>query len=1129
MLHLVTGKSGTGKTSYVNKLLAEFAEKNNNKLMIIVPDQSSFETEKTFLELLGPKLCRNILVVGFSRLCDYVLSQTGNISGIPIDDGGRYLIMSMAIEQVQDNLNLYSKQVKSRELIDLMLNAEKEYKKCSITTDFLRRTANDIDDDTLRKKLTETALVCDAFDSILSKSYIDPLDRITTVTKLLVNNKLFQSYTIAVDGFSGFTAQEQNLLEVLMCQCSEMYVTLTLDPLSNGEDDLFFTTQTTAKVLKRIAKRCGIPIAKEVQLLDSKRFSDDELKLLEKGIFRIDYEQCEKAPQNIQIYSAENNYDESKFVAQNIRRLIIENDYTYNDFAVICRSLSAYQGVLNTIFDKYEIPYFMDCPQSISIKPLIKLITSCFDTINTGFERNSVLSILKTNLTDISYDDIAVFENYLLTWNISGKRFLTEFTANPQGFTDFCSEDDKAMLEQIENIRKDIINPLVAFGEAIKNTDGTTITKELYSLLFKLNVPNNLIALSETLEKNNQFELSEEQRRLWDVLMNILDKMAAILQDYAVSPKRYSQLLEMQFSNIDISNIPTYFDRVTVGTADRIRLNGKKAVFVIGANEGDFPHTPVSTGVFTDNERKILKFNKNLPLYECIEELAKQEKYLAYYALTSAAEKLFVSTYFSDLRGNTYAPSIIIKEIYKIFPLIDVCPKNIELIDKLWAEKPAFEEFVALSPYNFNEKLWLKEYFENSPIYAQKIIAIENAKAQKPIKIENTENAQKLFGKELKLSASQIEKYHLCKFEYFCQYGLRAKERKQAQIDALEYGSLMHYILENFLKNKSKEILISISKDEILQQVTEIINQYAAVHFGGTNDKSPRFLYLFEKIKEAAANLLMHICQELAQSEFTPVDFELNIGEDIKPYKINLPNGGAVAIYGSVDRADIMEKDGNAYVRIIDYKTGSKKFNLSDVLYGLNLQMLIYLCAINRNGKEYYNKNIIPSGILYVPAVSPIINADSNTTADDVKKEIDKAYKMNGLVLYDEQVLTAMEKDLDGTYTPICYKKGLPAKETLNSLATLEQLGAIFKRIDYMVMQMAENLHMGSVEAVPAKGAYDACEWCSYNSVCGYRESNKCVNIFSKDKQAVLNELGLSETDFTDESKADIQAEEVIQ
>lgn len=1092
MLRFILGKSGTGKTTYIYNTISELAKSGNNKILMLVPDMSTFETEKAFLNLLGARLSKNIKVFGFSRLCRFVFEKTLNHTQNVIDNGTRAVIMNIALEQLTEKLKLL-KTKNTKTLSEIMLQTLSDCKKNNISTDTLYDASKNVENETLKTKLYETALILDTFDAILSQSYVDPLDDLTRLYNILLENNIFEGYTVFVDSFSGFFAQQLKVLRLIMSQSNSFFVALTLDPESDGREEVFATSQSTYKTLKNIAKSDCIDIKTPVKLTENKKFSNSELELLEKFAFRNNITPDSKNPENVIIYSASDRYEECEFVAKQIKHMIVDENYLYNDISVICHDTEPYKGIINTVFEKYEIPYFMDAHSDIEVKPVVRMVNAIFRIIFDNFERDDVISLLKTGLTANSPQEISLFENYTYIWNINNSAFKSEFTQNPRGFSSTFTDNDKSNLEITEKVRKSIVEPLLNFGENIKNKNGREITELLYKLLSELKVQDALNDLYDTLENGVEKGLGAEQIRVWNFLMEAFDKTVAVIGDTPVSPKRYYELLSIQISSIELMQIPQTIDSVTITTAQRVRISKQMVTFLIGCVDGEFPAVPHCSGVFSSFELKMLSLN-NVKLSEDFSDLADLETFMAYSCMTSPSEKLYVSYPSADLLGAPYNPSVIFEEIRKVFP-------NIILLDKadfdrkkesMCALQPAFEEYARSLSEN-NEKLQsLGEFFATDSRYSSKCNAVFRSIDNSPFRIENPENAEKLFGDNLSISASQIEKFSLCRFAYFCNYGLKIRERLRAEINPMEYGTLVHYILEKFFSSFSKSEYSVMSDDDLKDFIGNVLSKYIELYFGGAESRTKAFLYNLKVLSDNVFILLKHIVSELSQSDFDVADCELKIGKDIPSYTLKLPDGHNIAICGYVDRVDVMEKDGEKFLRVIDYKTGTKKFKLSDILYGLNLQMLLYLYSIKLNGTEKYG-GITPAGILYMPATVPVISSQTELSDDKINSEIDKELKMNGLLLDDVDVIRGMDKSEAGKYIPVKIKLDTPVSE--RSIANLEQFGKIFKKLEHTVASMGKDLYQGRIQASPAKGAHDACEYCPYDSVCAYRMSNP-INTF---------------------------------
>lgn len=1119
MLQFVVGRSGAGKTAYLKQKLCTLVTKEQaDKLLFLVPEQLSFETEKDMLSRLGAKECRKVEVLSFTRLADFVYRQTGGLAGQAIDDGGRHIIMSLAIEQAQDRLELYQKQAGKPELIPLMLNALKELKTCAVSTQRLREAAAGFVNGTLRQKVMETALIVDIYDAILEGSYIDPLDDLTRLYHALSAHTLFDGYTVVVDGFSGFTAQEQKILEVLIRQASLCIISICGDEAEFASDgNLFFTTKRTKKRLKELAKKNGVPVLQDIRLDKPLRFSVPAISYLEEHFERPASLPYTEAPDGVTVYCADDIYDECDFVARTIRSLTIEQGYTYKEIAVICRDINFYRGILDTALEKYGVAYFMDAPQEISAKPLMLFALSAFACIHTAFSTDSLFRFIKTGLTGVSVEEAAALENYAFVWNITGKKWLSPFTANPRGYSDTFTQEDQMELEALEDLREKVTAPLLLFQRRIRDAGGTEISKAVYMLLQDYDVPNTLKEITGRFKEQGDLPAAQEQQRLWDLFMDALDCMALILKDRPISTRRYSELLQLVVNSADLSFIPNSLDEVTVGTADRIRLHAPKAVFVIGAIENEFPRMPVAGGVFTDQERKAL-LALQLPLYDSIEQLAAQEKFLSYSAISAPSEKLYVSCYRQNLQGESKTPSSIVRETLRIFPAI--VPQSMHdayWAELLWAPQPAFERCAQYSRTDPNAQALLDTFFAGQKEFSAKRLAIARYAQKRPPQISDTQLAHKLFAKGgMKLSASQVEKYYLCPFAYFCRYGLNTKERKSAQVDAAEYGSLVHFLMEAVLKSHSVQTLSSMPEKQLRSLLKENLQKYLERHFGGAQDKSKRYLAMLARMAEGTFQLIRHILQELSQSAFIPAGFEMFIGEgsEVPPYTLALGDHEKILIQGFVDRIDVMRAEGKTYIRVVDYKTGSKKFVLSDVLFGLNLQMLIYLSAITKNAGEKYGGQPVPAGVLYMPAAAAVVNAEKDDTAQDIQEKQAKSYRMNGLILDDVHVIQGMEKQGKGVYIPVTLKEEKAGKENKADTHVIKidkgkeytvsqaQMRALFAKIDALVLQMARQLFNGYIAPVPAKGSYDACKWCPYTAACGYKEGMPCRDI-TQDKNPV--------------------------
>lgn len=1107
MLRLVFGRAGSGKTEYARQELCRLAGQKQGKYMLLVPEQYSFESERAMLRLLGPKQALGVEVVSFTRLSDAVFRRFGGCCGQRLNDGGRSIFMSLALEQVSAHLPLYQKHAAAPELVSMMLEASAELKMCSLAPSQLGEAASEIEDGTLREKMQELSLVLSAYEALVAQSYLDPLDELTRLKDVLLEHRFFEGYTVAIDSFKSFTAQELAVLEVMLCQASEVIVTLCADGWGTPEQEmgLFAPACRTARQLMALARKHSVAVAAPVLLEPGKRYQNHSLRALEAGVYRAIREPFAGDSGDVVLYAARSTYDEAEYTAMTIRQLVMQQGYRYQDFAILVRSTDSYRSNLDAALERWEIPFFMDDTRAIDAEPLMRLVLYAFQAVRSSFRSDDIFACLKTGLVGFSAEQISLLENYTFLWKLSGRVWLGPWAQHPRGFAGEMTEQDTERLAEINALRERIIHPLQVFSQAVQGADGEAVCRAVYQLLLALEVPAHVEALCRRLEQAGETELAERQFRLWDLLMEILDQVAGVLAGKYLSVQRFGELLRLVISSGTIGSIPQGLDEVTVGAADRSRPAQPKIVFLLGAVQGEFPRNPAPSGVFSDEERRRL-IQLGLPLGGTMEEAALDERFMAYSVLAAPSHKLFVTYPGADMNGAAKAPSSLVTELRAVLPHAPV-HSRFHLPQELFAtsEHSAFEMTARLWGQSSVLSVTLQQVFQNRPGYAGRLAALQRVHAKSPAAFSDPAASRALFERGRSISATQIEAYHLCRFQYFCRYGMGAKERRPAELNALEYGSLMHYLLERLLKDKGAHMLASLEPRPLRQLISEYIDQYVAEQLGGAEDKSPRFRFLVSRIADSAQVVISHIAKELSQSRFQPAAFELELkeGGEFPPLTVPLPDGQTVRIEGKVDRVDVMELEGVQYVRIIDYKTGKKEFKLADVLYGINMQMLIYLAALIQSGR------FTPAGILYMPAVRPVVPAARGTDPAVLEKEVQKRLRMNGLLLEDSRILQGMEENGAGQFIPVKLKDGKPDKK--DSVLTEKQLNGVLEYSKQLTAQMMQTLYDGRVEAAPLAGDYDACGYCPYSSVCGHEEQDGGRERFRCDKQDVLKHMRLGE------------------
>lgn len=1105
MLNIITGRTGSGKTRYIRHLAAEIAEQTANKAVIIVPEQFSFETERAMLGLLGNAKINNVEILSFSRLAERLLKENGMLRRKCADDGIRAVLMSLAIEALEDKITVFSRYRRRPALISELLDFYREMKKCCISNEQLSEMAQKVKKTSFSERLNELSLIFSCYDAMMSQSFGDDCLYLDMLYELLSRLDFFSGKHVFIDAFSGFSAQEYNIIERIAADCDELYVTFCCDTeKNNGRYDLFYNSMTEIKKLKAVARRANIKIAPETVLHAKREYKSEPLNVLEDSIFDASNNSFEGACDCITVMSARSAADESTSVAAEIKRLVREEGYRYRDIAVIERTDGSYKNELASSFRKYGIDCYEDARQPVATQPLMVFMLSLFDILTDGFSAESVFRLLKTGLYGFSVEDIALLEDYCAVWNVRGSQWNREWTENPDGFGVEFTDSNRKKLVKINELRASIVAPVTALKGKITDVDGETVSREMFAFIRRVHVDENLKQLTQLLKANGESELAGEQGRIWQILCDILDGLYRSVGKSAVSVRRYRELFEIIVATKDIGEIPNGADEVIIGSADRIRASAPRAVFIVGANMGVFPKDS-GGGVLLNNIERCELQENGADIVSNLEYNSVSEMFIAYRAVTLATEKLFISYSAVDSSAQALAPSQLVSEIMRIFPKCRIADCK-DKLKKIESKSSAFSVLAEEIGENSVLATTIYKYFDDIKNgFSGEIAMIDKIRRTK-YSVSDPALAEELFGKSMYISASKTEKFYKCPFEYFCEFGIRARPRREAEMDPAQTGTLVHYVLERLLREIPKEVLIKCADGQIREKTDEIIDEYVRERLSGYADKPQSFLRGIKLIKENSYQVALRIIDEFAHSRFVPADFELSINNDgeILPYTIDIGNGNTVKIIGSVDRADVYKTEDNTFVRVIDYKTGGKTFSLGEVFSGLNMQMLIYLFAIWQNGHEHYG-NVVPAGILYFQAKNPKLGRSKlsrDAGSEKVSAELKKGLKMSGMVLNNIDVIDAMERDGAGVFIPASIDKNGNAS---GSVISLQSLSRLEKKVDGLIRDMAGALKNGEIDAYPTE---HACRYCQYRAVCKREEDCERREIPKISFNDALNMLG---------------------
>ena len=1112
MLNLVLGRSGSGKTTYLRNILGNAAKGGDNRLLYIVPEQYSYSCERALLETLGSIDAQNIEVLSFSRLSDFVNRKVGGIYGVKLEDSDKIILMTHALNGIQDNLNFYKLQADKTYFARDLISLYSEFQKECISLDMLKEAMTKTNNLTLRAKLTDLALIFNEYASLLELNEYTDADLITTkLIDTLRHNNIFSDYTICIDAFKGFTGQEFQIISSLMNQTDKLYISICMDEkyMDNSVDDhsmIFGAVRDTISTLSSYAKSNNIEI--NTIFCNGHRTEDPALLFVEENIFSSDKSKYENTTDSITLYAADTLYDECNFIAAKVRKFMREDGIRLRDIAIVTRNIDAYKNELVAALNRFEVPVFEDSRQPIASQPLIILCKSLLSIISHAkLSTKDILSYLKTGFSPLSETEAAEIENYAFTWNIKEDDWTRDFVYNPDGISPDKNEEK---LQELNEWRRTLMEPILELRSVCDDdckAKSLDICQAFYKFLSKSFVRDALLEHAKYLESTGFSDLAAEQNRIWELLMDILTKLSVIQGTDTISTSLFADIFMAVIDMTTLGTIPHGLDEITIGSADRIRLSSPKIVFVCGCVEGEFPQNITSSNLLTNSDRKVMSNDLGLGLSPSNELVACDERFIAYQAITASTDKLIVSYHKKTGASEALSPSCIYTDIKDRFTVDEDCKLNLitsSMLDEyFFAETDAsvFREYASgyHSANDDNAIIYntLKSTIEKSGNNLDKLEILDSVARHEPHHITDDDLSRKLFGNNIGLSPSRVETFFSCPFQYFCRYGLKIYPRRRAEFSSQLNGTVVHYAFEKMLQEYSKEEFENISDEELLKKSKEYLDQYLIESFGNNQYDDPKFKYTYKQAIQNVVDIAKRLRAEFKVSEFVPVGFEHTVTDSIAAPDCN------IFIKGDVDRIDVYTaEDGTKYLRVVDYKTYVKEFRLDHVVAGLNMQMLIYLFALKKNGDF---GAVTPASVLYYKAKS----SSSTITDRETSEEQIAAAKLeknlsSGIYLNEKDVLRAIENPGDRFYH-FYNRNGDPT----DSLVSLAELGKIEEKVNENLIQMAEMLHSGVIDACPAayEGVIDGCTYCDYRDVCGFEaEKDPCRIIEKQSKSDIFSE-----------------------
>ena len=1081
MLRILYGTAGTGKSAAIMDEIRRGAD-SGERYILLVPEQYSHEAERELCAVCGDGLSLYAEVLSFTGLAREISSECGGAANEYLDKGGRLLCMALAADGLYSRLRVYGAARRKAELQTMLLGAVDEFKNACVTSEQLLDAAETCEG-ALGDKLHDLGLILEAYDGVVANGRADPSDRLSVLAQQVGQCSMNERTHVFVDGFTDFTAQERRVLEALLLKGVRLTVCLGCDELHGGSE-VFALSRITASALLKFAADNGVKAQTERREGESTKAKP--LGEFCENMFSYRAVEAGDAEDRIKIISAADMNAECEFAAAEAVSLVRDTGCRWRDIAVAVRGFDDYRLSLESAFSRFGVPLYTARKTDLFAKPLPALIASAYEIIGGGWEVSDVLAYLRTDLTGLTIDECDELENYILMWQLRGSAWTqdADWRLHPDGFGGEYDDEVNERLRRINALRRAASAPLLAFAEKTETAETAGAqAKALAELLQDLNLAVKLEEKSQALAEGGRQAAAQEYAQLWDIIVSALEQCDAILGDTQTDRDSFARLFTLMLSKYDIGTIPTALDRVTAGDFDRMRRRNIKHLIVLGASDARLPQGESETGMFSPDERRRL-LEMDIDLGGAGDSELWREFSLIYNCLTLPSETLCLCYPAFDSAGEPQRPAFGVNRACAIF---DTQPERADMAQvRMNAKTPALELAAnALHGGGVAEASAAQLFNELEP---ERMQALHRASEMTRGSLSRR-SVSALYGDNLRLSASRIDKFASCRFAYFMQYGLKAKTREPAGFTPPEMGVFMHYILE---KTAHEVMTLGGFKkvdDEALERITDkYIAEYVHEKLNDFKEKSKRFEYLFRRLTKNVRQVVQDMANELRSSDFVPLSFELDFGKASELPPVRLGEGeDSLVLTGIADRVDGWLHDGKLYLRVVDYKTGKKSFSLSDVWYGMGLQMLLYLFTLGENGKILYGHDIEPAGVLYIPARDVMLSSSADMTDEEIAAERAKQIKRSGLILNDPAVINAMEHSDTPRYIPVKFKDGTAQGD---ALASAERLGLLARHIDKTLRGMAAELKHGSIAADPYYRTQqeNACLNCDYFDACHFAD-----------------------------------------
>ena len=1135
-LRFCFGPSGSGKSHRIyEEIMQRAAEEPGRNFLIIVPDQFTMQTQKDLVMRSDRDGILNIDVLSFGRLSHRILEEVGTKEMPVLDDTGKSLVLQKVAADLKEQLPAMGSLLHKQGYIHEVKSAISEFMQYGISTQDMDKLITSAQKrGALAMKLKDLKTLYRGFQDYIRDHFITTEETLDVLRRSLSKSKILKGSVVVFDGFTGFTPIQNRLIQELMRVCAETIVTVTIgvgeDPYKmDGEQKLFHLSKKTVADLEKLAAEAEVERGEDLFVKGGpNRFAKaPALHYLEQNLFRYQYEPYAGEQQEIHMFEALSPREEVHQTALYIRHLIREQGMTYRDIAVVIGDLEGYASYVETEFGQLEIPCFLDRTRGIVLNPMIEYIKSALQLYIKDFSYDTVFHFLRSGMADISREEIDELENYVIRTGARGyrtySRLFTRRTEEMQGNAEGSEQAEEKTLERLNRIRQQFMDAVEILHMGSQEKAGDYVS-HLYDFLEQNQVQQKLLNYQQQFEKEGDLSRAREYAQIYRLVMDLLDQVYELLGEEEISRQEFADILEAGFGEITVGTIPQSVDRIVVGDMERTRLKQVKVLFFLGVNDGNIPKNASKGGIISDMDREFLIESGTEMAPSPRQQMYIQRLYL-YLNMTKPSEQLYLSYAKVNSEGKGIRPSYLIDTVRKLFPAMSVeYPQNRSRLEQIEGRQEGarylaeeLREYVeGTLPEEERQDFYLMYRAYEADAAGRDLLTRAAFRRYRESGLSRIV-ARALYGQQLENSVSRLEAYAACACRHFLQYGLSLQEREEFGFEVSDMGTVYHAVLENFAGKLAESNLTwwDFTEDFAAKAVKESVEAYAATYGETVLYSSARNEYAITRMSRILTRTVLTLQKHLKQGSFQPDDYELSFrfAEDLDSIHVDLSEDEKMHLQGRIDRIDVSEDAEHVYVKVIDYKSGNRKFDLAALYYGLQLQLVVYMnAAMEMESRKHPDKEIVPAALLYYHIDDPTIETPVELTDEQINEQILAKLRMNGVVNSDPEVVERLDRYMQDKSVVIPVEKKKDGSFSARSgVLSREEMQLISSYVDAKIRSIGREILDGKIAANPyEKGNEEACTYCAYKKVCGFDGSipgYEKRQLEDLDKQALMQRM----------------------